>query len=203
MNFENIEKNLKKRGFSVKTFSTRDQATDYLNNTIDSTTVSFGGSMTVKEMNLFDTLSQHNTAWWHGKGKQLKEYGGEEIMKNAMNTEVYITSANAVSEQGQIINIDGRCNRISSTLFGHKKVYFVIGKNKLAPTFEEAMWRARNIAAPKNAQRLGKNTPCAVKGDKCYDCNSPDRICRGFLILEYPPSGTEVEIILIDEELGY
>ena len=203
MNFENIEKNLKKRGFSVKTFSTRDQATDYLNNTIDSTTVSFGGSMTVKEMNLFDTLSQHNTAWWHGKGKQLKEYGGEEIMKHAMNTEVYITSANAVSEQGQIINIDGRCNRISSTLFGHKKVYFVIGKNKLAPTFEEAMWRARNIAAPKNAQRLGKNTPCAVKGDKCYDCNSPDRICRGFLILEYPPSGTEVEIIMIDEELGY
>ena len=203
MNFENVEKILKKRGFSVKTFSTRDQATDYLNNTIDSTTVSFGGSMTVKEMNLFDTLSQHNTAWWHGKGKQLKEYGGEEIMKNAMNTEVYITSANAVSEQGQIINIDGRCNRISSTLFGHKKVYFVIGKNKLAPTFEEAMWRARNIAAPKNAQRLGKNTPCAVKGDKCYDCISPDRICRGFLILEYPPSGTEVEIILIDEELGY
>ena len=203
MNFENVEKNLKKRSFSVKTFSTRDQATDYLNNTIDSTTVSFGGSMTVKEMNLFDTLSQHNTAWWHGKGKQLKEYGGEEIMKNAMNTEVYITSANAVSEQGQIINIDGRCNRIASTLFGHKKVFFVIGKNKLAPTFEKAMWRARNIAAPKNAQRLGKNTPCAVKGDKCYDCNSADRICRGFLILEYPPSGTEVEIILIDEELGY
>ena len=203
MNFENVEKNLKKRSFSVKTFSTRDQATDYLNNTIDSTTVSFGGSMTVKEMNLFDTLSQHNTAWWHGKGKQLKEYGGEEIMKNAMNTEVYITSANAVSEQGQIINIDGRCNRIASTLFGHKKVFFVIGMTKLAPTFEEAMWRARNIAAPKNAQRLGKNTPCAVKGDKCYDCNSADRICRGFLILEYPPSGTEVEIILIDEELGY
>ena len=203
MNFENVEKNLKKRSFSVKTFSTRDQATDYLNNTIDNTTVSFGGSMTVKEMNLFDTLSQHNTAWWHGKGKQLKEYGGEEIMKNAMNTEVYITSANAVSEQGQIINIDGRCNRIASTLFGHKKVFFVIGKNKLAPTFEKAMWRARNIAAPKNAQRLGKNTPCAVKGDKCYDCNSADRICRGFLILEYPPSGTEVEIILIDEELGY
>lgn len=203
MNFENVEKNLKKRSFSVKTFSTRDQATDYLNNTIDNTTVSFGGSMTVKEMNLFDTLSQHNTAWWHGKGKQLKEYGGEEIMKNAMNTEVYITSANAVSEQGQIINIDGRCNRIASTLFGHKKVFFVIGKNKLAPTFEKAMWRARNIAAPKNAQRLGKNTPCAVKGDKCYDCNSADRICRGFLILEYPPSGTEAEIILIDEELGY
>lgn len=203
MNFENVEKNLKKRGFSVKTFPTRDQATDYLNNTIDNTTVSFGGSMTVKEMNLFDTLSQHNTAWWHGKGKQLKEYGGEEIMKNAMNTEVYITSANAVSEHGQIINIDGRCNRIASTLFGHKKVFFVIGKNKLAPTFEKAMWRARNIAAPKNAQRLGKNTPCAVKGDKCYDCNSPERICRGFLILEYPPSGTEVEIIMIDEELGY
>ena len=73
----------------------------------------------------------------------------------------------------------------------------------LAETFEKAFWRARNIAAPKNAQRLGMNTPCAKKGDKCYDCSSPDRICRGFLTITMPPMGLETEVVLIDEELGY
>ena len=78
----------------------------------------------------------------------------------------------------------------------------MIGKNKLAPTFEEALWRARNIAAPKNAQRLGKKTPCAVKGDRCYDCKSPDRICRGLVVNWGPMMGKEAEVILVDEELG-
>ena len=82
-------------------------------------------------------------------------------------------------------------------------MYFVVGKNKVAENFEKALWRARNIAAPKNAQRLGMKTPCAVKGDKCYDCSSPDRICRGFLTLELPPMGTEVEVVIINEDLGY
>lgn len=203
MNFENITNKLLKRGFKVSSFETNEEVCDYLNREIDNTTVGFGGSMTLKELGLFDSLSTHNTVWWHGKGIQLKEYGGDTVIKNAMTTDIYISSVNGISEEGQIVNIDGRCNRIASTLYGHKKVYFVIGKNKIAPTLEEAMWRARNIAAPKNAQRLGLNTPCAKKGDKCYDCSSPQRICRGFLILERPPSGTEVEIVLINDSLGY
>ena len=203
MNFENVVKNLENRNFKTSVFEDGKAACEYLNREIDATTVAFGGSITLKELNLFDTLSSHNEVWWHGKGTQLKEYGSATVMENAMHTSVYITSANALSEQGQIINIDGRCNRIASTLFGHKKVYFVIGKNKLADNFEKAMWRARNIAAPKNAQRLGVKTPCAVKGDKCYNCSSPDRICRGFLTLEFPPMGAEVEVVLINENLGY
>ncbi len=202
MEFNKIKTNFEKRGFTVSTFETSEEASNYLNSAINGTTVAFGGSVTIKELGLFDSLNTHNTVWWHGKGVQLKEYGSAQIMQNAMHTEVYITSANAVTEQGQIINIDGRCNRIASTLFGHKKVYFIIGKNKIATDFEKAMWRARNIAAPKNAQRLGKNTPCAVRADKCYDCSSPDRICRGFLTLEFPPTGTEVEVVIINEDLG-
>ena len=92
--------------------------------------------------------------------------------------------------------------RAPATLFGHEKVYFVIGRNKLAPTYDEALWRARNIAAPKNAQRLGKKTPCAVKGDRCYDCKSPDRICRGLVTLWGPMTGMEAEVLLVDEDLG-
>ena len=94
-------------------------------------------------------------------------------------------------------------NRISAALYGHKKVYFVVGKNKIAPTYEEALHRARNIAAPKNCVRLGLKTPCAAKADKCYDCASPDRICCGLSVLWTKMLGADMEVVLIDEELGY
>ena len=103
----------------------------------------------------------------------------------------------------KLINIDGTGNRVASTLYGHKKVWFVVGRNKLAPTYEEALWRARNIAAPKNAQRLKRKTPCAVKADHCYDCKSPERICRGLAVLWARPNATEeMEVVLIGEALG-
>ncbi|MBO5321297.1 MAG: lactate utilization protein [Clostridia bacterium] len=203
MDFSPIVDNLKKREYTVSTFENNIDACEYLTKEINGFSVGFGGSMTLKELGLFDSLSSNNEVWWHGKGDQLKEYGSDFVIKKAMTTDIYITSANALTESGQIVNIDGRCNRISSTLYGHKKIYYIIGKNKIAPTLEKAIWRARNIAAPKNAQRLGINTPCAVKGDKCYDCSSPQRICRGFLVLERPPSGIEVEIVLINDSLGY
>ena len=106
-------------------------------------------------------------------------------------------------ETGELINIDGNGNRVASSLYGHKKVWFIVGRNKLAPTYEEALWRARNIAAPKNAQRLGRKTPCAVHGDRCYDCKSPERICRGLVVLWEAVANMEMEVVLIDQDLGY
>ena len=103
----------------------------------------------------------------------------------------------------ELINIDGNGNRVASSLYGHKKVWFIVGRNKLAPTYEEALWRARNIAAPKNAQRLGRKTPCAVHGDRCYDCKSPERICRGLVVLWEAVANMEMEVVLIDQDLGY
>jgi len=87
-------------------------------------------------------------------------------------------------------------------LFGHETVYYVIGRNKLAPTYEEAVWRARNVAAPRRAQQMGRKTPCAIKADRCYDCKSPDRVCRGMTTLWAPMTGMSAEVLLIDEELG-
>ena len=87
-------------------------------------------------------------------------------------------------------------------MFGHETVYLVVGSNKLAPDYESALWRARNIAAPKNAQRLGKKTPCAMKADRCYDCKSPDRICRGLVTLWSPMLDMAAEVLLVDEDLG-
>ena len=198
MAFEKVRENLEQRGFRVSTFATAAEAAAYLDGAIDGATVGFGGSITVQEMGLYEKLGTHNQVIWHWKGDP-------DAHTQAAQAQVYIASANGLAETGEIINIDGAGNRVASTLFGHQRVYFVIGRNKLAPTFEEALWRARNIAAPKNAQRLNKKTPCAAKGDRCYDCKSPERICRGLVVLWKPMMGMEesTEIVLVDEDLGY
>jgi len=109
-----------------------------------------------------------------------------------------------MAETGELVNIDGTGNRVAASLFGHQKVYFVIGTNKIEPTLEKAVWRARNVAAPINAKRFNADTPCAKKGDRCYDCSSPERICNALVIyLKKMNDIEDVEIILIDEELGF
>lgn len=193
--FTKVEQALRQRGYTVHVFETGAEAADYLNGAIDGVSVGIGGSVTVQQLGLYDRLAQHNQVYWHWQG-------GPEQRDKAAGADVYLTSANGLAQTGEILNIDGAGNRVASTLYGHKKVYFVIGANKLAPTRDEALWRARNIAAPRNAQRLGKKTPCAVKGDKCYDCKSPDRICRGLVELWGPMMGMETEVILVDEDLG-
>lgn len=190
-----LTQNLEERGFAVRTFATAAEAADYLDREIDGVSVGFGGSMTVQEMGLYPRLAAHNNAVWHWDKAGLME---------AAVTDVYISSVNGLAETGELINIDGTGNRVASTLFGHKKVYFLVGKNKIAPDYDKALWRARNIASPKNAQRIGVKTPCAVKGDRCYDCKSPERICNGLVVLWRRPKGIEhMEVVLIDEELGY
>lgn len=193
--FTKVEQALRQRGYTVHVFETGAEAADYLNGAIDGVSVGIGGSVTVQQLGLYDRLAEHNQVYWHWQG-------GPEQRAKAAEADVYLTSANGLAQTGEILNIDGAGNRVASTLYGHKKVYFVIGANKLAPTRDEALWRARNIAAPRNAQRLGKKTPCAVKGDKCYDCKSPDRICRGLVELWGPMMGMETEVILIGEDLG-
>lgn len=198
MDFTKVSENLKARGYAVQCFATAQEAADYLNGAIDGVSVAFGGSVTLDQMGLFERLSSHNHALWH-----WREGTAEDPRKEGLTADVYVTSVNGMDEDGDLINIDGAGNRVAGSLFGHKKVYFVVGRNKLAPTYEEALWRARNIAAPKNAQRLQRKTPCAVKGDKCYDCKSPERICRALVVLWEPMMGMEAEVVLVDEDLGY
>ena len=195
-NFDAVKRNLENRGFAVRAFKTGAEAAAYLDGVIDGRTVGFGGSLTLEQLGLYDALGRHNTVVWHWK----QEAG--PARREAMQTDIYLTSANGLAETGEILNIDGIGNRVAATLFGHEKVYFVIGRNKVAPNYEEALWRASNIASPQNARRLGKKTPCAVKGDRCYDCKSPERICRGLVTLWGPMMGMETEVLLVDEDLG-
>ena len=201
MNFDVIKSNLKKRGFAVSLFDTASEASKYLNTVIDGKTVGFGGSVTLQEMELYDSLSAHNTCFWHWRMKEGTT--AAELRDQGNAAKIYLSSVNGIAESGEIINIDGTCNRVASTLYGHEKVYLVVGKNKIAENYEAALWRARNVAAPKNAQRLGVSTPCAAKGDRCYDCASDARICRALTVLWEKPGGADIEVVLINEALGY
>ena len=125
--------------------------------------------------------------------------------QNAAAAEYYVSSANALGAGGEIVNIDGRGNRVASTFFGpnRKAVFIVCGENKLAENLEKARWRAKNIAAPLNAKRLGRKTPCAAKGDKCYNCASPERICCATTIMTNPTFCSPCYVIIISGSYGY
>jgi len=187
-----------KKGFTVKHFATADEACGYLCEQNKGTTIGFGGSMTLKEMGLYKKLIEAgNVVASH------TDVPGAPSVQLERHVKVYITSANAITATGEIINIDARGNRIAQSVYGSEKVYFVVGANKLTDDLESGIWRAKNIASPKNAQRLHKKTPCAVKGDKCYNCSSPDRICCATMIIDYKMMDCDMEIIFIDQPLGY
>lgn len=201
MNFESIKKNLEEKGYKVSCFESSAGALDYIDAQIDGKTVGFGGSVTLRDMGLYERLAKHNQVSWHWRVPEGRT--SRELCLEANAAEIYLSSVNGISESGEIVNIDGNCNRVASIFYGHEKVYFVIGKNKIASNCDEALMRARNIAAPLNAKRLGIKTPCAERGDRCYDCKCPERICRGLSVLWSKPMTGEFEVILIDEELGY
>lgn len=195
------QRNLEKLGYTVRTFETKEAAADYLDAQIDGKTVGFGGSVTLAELGIYDRLKAHNTVFWHLPLTERAEIAQARLA--ASRAEVYVTSANALSIAGEIINIDNTGNRVAAATFGCEKVYFVIGKNKLCPTLEAAVHRARNVAAPQNARRLGLATPCAANADRCYDCDSPQRICRNLSVFWKKPTGCDYEVLLIAEELGF
>lgn len=199
--FDTVKQNLEKLGYVVSVFETGTDAVAHLTKEINGQTVGIGGSMTIKEIGAFEALSQNNTVWWHSCVPEGMT--GVEVINKEREADIYISSVNGLSENGEIVNIDGNCNRVADIFYGHKKVYLLIGKNKLAANCEEAIHRARNVAAPKNARRLHKDTPCAKGEERCYNCNSPDRICKGLCVMLGKPSSGQFEILLINENLGY
>jgi hypothetical protein len=194
MSVDETIKNLKLRHFGLSHFATGAEAADYLAKALAGQTVGIGGSKTIDQIGLYDKLDSEKT-FWHWK------VPGEATYAAAATADAYITGANAISEDGQILNIDGHGNRLSAQLFGHKKVYVVAGVNKICPDFDSALYRARNTAAVTNIKRFPANTPCKVDG-KCHDCRSAERLCNGLVVLWGPMTGMETEVVLIDEELG-
>ncbi|MBQ8508755.1 MAG: lactate utilization protein [Clostridia bacterium] len=199
--FTKVRERLLSLGYIVTCFDTAVEAADYLNAQIDGQTVGFGGSMTLEEMGLYERLTGHNEVFWHQRIPPGKT--SREVRLQANAASIYLSSVNGIAESGEIVNIDGNCNRVASIFYGHDKVYLIAGENKLEKDYDSALYRARNVAAPLNAKRFGVKTPCARKGDRCYNCASPERICRGLSVLWGKPMTGEFEVILIHENLGY
>ncbi|SHI19484.1 lactate utilization protein [Sporanaerobacter acetigenes] len=197
----NTVESLRKNGFEVKFFDNSNEAkNDIIRHIQNVDTVGIGGSMTVFDMNIYEELKEKGIkVYWHWKVPDEEKM---EARNSADSSKIYITSTNAITEDGKLVNMDGVGNRVSSMFYGHEKIYIIAGINKICKDYEEARNRIRNIAAPKNAKRLKVDTPCAI-AEKCVDCSSPSRICNVEVILHKKPSNANIFIFLVNEELGY
>ncbi len=195
---EKTGKNLENRGFRVHRFASGAEAAEFLVQTLHGTSIGIGGSVTIDTLGVYDRLCGSNEVFWHWKNH------APETRERAGKAETYLCSANGVSENGEIVNIDGFGNRVAGTIYGPERVFLVVGRNKIAPDLTGAIDRARNIAAPLNARRLNRHTPCAVGEPRCHDCRSPEKICGVMTVFFMPPTSIkEFHVILVDEDLGY
>lgn len=195
---EKTRKNLENRGFRAHVFATGAEAAEFLVQTLHGTSIGIGGSVTIDTLGVYDRLCGSNEVFWHWKNH------APETRERAGKAETYLCSANGVSENGEIVNIDGFGNRVAGTIYGPERVFLVVGRNKIAPDLTGAIDRARNIAAPLNARRLNRHTPCAVGEPRCHDCRSPEKICGVMTVFFMPPTSIkEFHVILVDETLGY
>lgn len=163
--------------------------------------IGFGGSLTVRDLGIVERLADQDVVLLdHWKPGLSKEEIGE-IRFQQLTCDLFFSSANAITEKGEIINMDGFGNRTNSTAYGPKKVIIIAGYNKIVSDMNAGIERIKNVAAPMNAKRLNLALPCAETGH-CHDCKSEVRICRIISIMQRKPGGTDISVYLINEELG-
>ncbi|MDE5949219.1 MAG: lactate utilization protein [Prevotella sp.] len=167
----------------------------------DGSTVAWGGSMTLRDMGLTNALHERGTLHLLDRDKANDRAEAVEIYLQAFRADYYLSSANAISEDGVIVNIDGNGNRVAAITFGPEHVIFVIGLNKVAQTVDAALARARSTAGPINTARFDISTPCKVDG-VCHNCNSPESICNHIHFLRNSPRRRHT-VVLVGETLGY
>jgi len=164
----------------------------------EGSSVTMGGAMSAKEIGLVAALKEGNYNFIDRDTFTDKR----EAMLLAYDADFFLSSVNAMTEDGELVNIDGNSNRVSAIAQGPKKVLFIVGMNKVCSDLDGAMKRARNVAAPINAQRFGLSTPCTATG-ACMDCKSPDTICCQFLITRFSRHADRIHVILVNDSLGF
>ena len=160
--------------------------------------VTMGGAMSAHEIGLVDALKNGNYNFIDRDAYADKR----AAMLAAYDADVFLSSANAITSDGVMVNIDGNSNRVSAIAQGPKKVVFIVGMNKVCGDIDGAIKRARNVAAPINAQRFGLSTPCSKTG-ACMNCKSPDTICCQILITRYSRHADRIHVILVNDSLGF
>lgn len=200
---ERMVKNLHRRNMEAFYCPAAEEAVKKVSELIeDGNTVTWGGSATIRDMGIPDALRSRGTL--HVLDRDLAETPEEQqdMYRKAFSADVFLTSANAISDDGVIVNIDGNGNRVAAISWGPKKVIFVIGLNKVAQTAEAALARARSTAAPINAQRFDIKTACKADG-VCHNCNSPECICSYVHFLRNSRNKGRHVVVLVGESLGY
>ena len=207
LKLEMVKEKLEKNNFEVFLAETAEDAKNIALNDIipelDVKSVSWGGSMTFVSTGLFHALKDDK----HLKvlnvfDQKLSREELLELRRKSLTVDLYITGTNAVTEDGQLVNLDMMGNRIGGITFGPKNVIIFVGRNKICNDLEDAMFRIKNIAAPVNTMNLDKKTPCRKTGF-CQDCSSPDRICNTWCISEKCFPAKRIKIVLINQDLGF
>ena len=165
-------------------------------------TVSWGGSMTFRSTGLYEALSARtDLEVWDTFDDTVSAEERDQRRRQALHSDLFITGTNAVTETGQLVNLDMIGNRVGALTYGPRWVAIVVGRNKIVTDLEEAIFRIKNYVAPANSMRLDKKTPC-VKTSYCEECKSPDRICNTWTITEKAFPKGRVKVVLINEDLG-
>ena len=199
---ERMIKNLKRRNMQAYYCKTATEAVNKVSELIaDGSSVTWGGSMTIRDMGIPQMLKNRGTLEVLDRDEVANPDEVVKIYERAFTADVYLSSANSISEDGVIVNIDGNGNRVAAITWGPKKVIFIIGINKVAQTVEAALQRARSTASPINAARFDVQTPCQVDG-VCHNCNSPESICNYVHFLRNSPRGRHI-VILVGDEFGF
>ena len=201
---EELLKRLESNGMGAFYHRNREAAKDQILDMIPRTArVGIGGSVTVREMGLLDALAGRGTQYFdHWKsGLSMEEI--MEVKRQQVVSDYFLTSTNAITKDGKLVNMDNTGNRVSAMIFGPRHVIVVAGKNKIVEDVPAAIQRIKEKVVQRNTSRRGDNTPCA-QGEPCPDCNSPDRLCRVTSIIEKKTKGVEtLTVILVGESLGY
>jgi len=203
-NIQKTLENLNKKGFLAVYAENVDMAVKYiLSNIKTSDVVGIGGSVTLIEIGIIEALKKRGNKLYSKAIALEKEIeNAESAMLAGMNADVYLTSTNALTVSGDLVNIDGTGNRVAAMFYGPKKVIIITGKNKIVDNYNNAIERIKKIVCPINARKLRLNTPCAIYGE-CSECDSPQRMCNVTVYLQYPTRGKEIHIVLIDGDFGF
>ena len=195
---QTVIKGLKSRNMSGYYAADKEEAVKLAMELIpEGSSIAMGGCMSAQEIGLIQVLEDGNYNYI-----DRAKLAPREGLLAADDADIFLSSANAITNDGIMVNIDGNANRVSCIAQGPKKVVFIVGMNKVCSDLDEAMKRARNVAAPANAQRFDIKTPCKETG-KCFDCKSPDTICCQFLITRYSRHADRIHVILVNDTLGF
>lgn len=202
---EAIAEKMKGRGISASYFSSSKEAVDAVRAMIpDGALVALGGSVTVMQSGLLDALRSMKVTLLDRYRPGITEAEVEEMVRRGMTADVLVTSSNAITADGKIVNEDGRGNRVAGIIFGPKKVILIVGINKIVGSVEDGLKRIKEVAAPLNCIRLGLDTPCARTGS-CVDeeCHPPARVCSQITVIESNRVKDRLHLVIVGEELGY